>query len=87
MQKMTAADFMANLRGGKTDFDHVEIEGDVDFGTMALEKLSLNRVIFHGKVIGQVEVGELRISSDFCLCVSNVMPLCYAGSLIKDLAN
>lgn len=84
---MSAADFLGAIRRGESLFEHVEIIGDVDLGTVTIDKLFLHHSSFDGKVEGLVTIGEFRVVSNTCYYYNNIDPHTYVGSLIKDLTS
>lgn len=86
MRTITASDFVASLLRGDSEFEDLQVEGDVDLKDVVVSRLSLNNVSFSGEVTGHLcVVDKLSIRSRSCIYFADATPLIYAGSLIKDL--
>jgi hypothetical protein len=86
MKTITANEFVDSLRRGECEFENIQIVGCVNIGEANIEKFHLIHVIFDSAITGQATIGEILISSQVCRYWSNI-PMTYAGSLIKDMAN
>lgn len=85
MNIILAEDFLKSLLSGVCKFNNVTVVGDLDFGELKIDTLYLNNVVFEGVINGSITVQEITISGKNCTYYSNIMPLRYSGSLLKDL--
>ena len=91
---LSAADFLAAIARAQSgphskvacEFKDVRIVGNVDFGNLHVNHLSLENVTFEGRVTGLVEVDTLRVHAPMCIFYSS-FPSLYAGGLIKDFTS
>jgi hypothetical protein len=88
IKEISASEFLDSLRNGSKKFECIRIVGDVDFGNMVLDELFMNHVSFQGEVSGTITTGKIFINgnSTYYHCHWQSLPVCYAGSLIRDLS-